>query len=93
MPEKLRLVPSFRALLTYFRQGKLDKFFLGASGQYPTTELDFMSAAKILKPADPKEPRQSFPREFYDLLDINKAAFVTATTAEAEQAESTHRES
>ena len=82
---------SFPALLTYFRQGKLDKFFLGAAGSQPTAELDFMSAAKILKPADPKEPRQSIPREFYDLLDKNKGAFVTATTADAEQAASTHR--
>ena len=65
-------VQNFPALLTYFRQGKLDKFFLGASGSQPTAELDFMSAAKILKPADPKEPRQSIPREFYDLLDKNK---------------------
>ncbi len=85
------LVQSFPGLLTYFRQGKLDKFFLGAAGSHPTTELDFMSAARILKPADTEEPRQSIPREFYDLLDRNKAAFVTATTADAEQAASTHR--
>jgi superfamily II DNA/RNA helicase len=84
-------VQNFPALLTYFRQGKLDKFFLGASGIQPTAELDFMSAAKILKPSDTKEARQAVPREFYDLLDKNKAAFVNATTAEAEQAESTHR--
>jgi superfamily II DNA or RNA helicase len=82
---------TFPALLSYFRQGKLDKFFLCASGKQPTAELDFMSAAKILKPADTNEVRQSIPREFYDLLDRNKAAFVTATTAEAEQAGSTHR--
>ncbi|HMH79025.1 MAG TPA: hypothetical protein VK514_02320 [Candidatus Acidoferrum sp.] len=84
-------VQNFPALLTYFRQGKLDKFFLGASGSQPTAELDFMSAAKILKPVDTKEARQSIPREFYELLDKNKAAFVTATTADAEQAASTHR--
>ena len=84
-------VQNFPALLTYFRQGKLDKFFLGASGKQPTAELDFMTAAKILKPADPRETRQSIPREFYDLLDKNKGAFVTATTADAEQAESTYR--
>lgn len=84
-------VQNFPALLTYFRQGKLDKFFLGASGNHPTAELDFMSAAKILKPADTNETRQSIPREFYDLLDKNKGAFVTATTADAEQAASTHR--
>ena len=84
-------VQSFPALLTYFRQGKLDKFFLGASGGQPTAELDFMSAAKILKPADPEETRQSIPHGFYELLDKNKGAFVTATTADAEQAASTHR--
>ena len=87
----LEVCATFPALLTYFRQGKLDKFFLGASGNHPTAELDFMTAAKILKPADPKEARQSIPREFYDLLDKNKAAFVTATTADAEQAAETHR--
>ncbi|MBI4660211.1 MAG: helicase [Verrucomicrobia bacterium] len=85
------LVQNFPALLTYFRQGKLDKFFLGVAGHHPTVELDFMSAANILRPADPKEARQSIPREFYDLLDKNKGAFVTATTADAEQAASTHR--
>jgi superfamily II DNA/RNA helicase len=83
------MVQNFPALLTYFRQGKLDKFFL--SGSQPSAELGFMAAAKILKPADPGEPRQSIPREFYDLLDRNKTAFFTATTADAEQAESTHR--
>jgi len=84
-------VQNFPALLTYFRQGKLDKFFLGASGSQPAVELDFMSAAKLLKPPDAKEIRQPIPRGFYDLLDGNKAAFVTVTTADAEQAESTHR--
>ncbi len=84
-------VRTFPALLTYFRQDKLDKFFLCESGNQPTAELDFMSAAKILRPADPKEPRQPIPREFYDLLDRNKAAFVNATTADAEQAEALHR--
>ncbi len=84
-------VQNFPALLSYFRQGRLDKFFLGAGGSQPTAELDFMTAAKILKPDDPNELRQSIPREFYDLLDRNKAAFVTATTADAEHAASTHR--
>lgn len=84
-------VKSFPALLTYFRQGKLDKFFLVAFGTQLATELDFMTSAKILKPGDSKEIRQSMPREFYDLLDRNKEAFVKATSAEADQAESTHR--
>ncbi len=84
-------VQNFPALLSYFRQGRLDKFFLGAGGSQPTAELDFMTAAKILKPDDPNEPRLSIPREFYDLLDLNKDAFVTATTADTEHAASTHR--
>ena len=84
-------MPSLPALLTYFRHGKLDKFFLGAVATASAVELDFMSAANILKPADPKEPRQPIPREFYDLIDKNKAAFVIATTADAEQAAATHR--
>jgi len=84
-------VQNFPGLLTYFRQGKLDKFFVGASGNQPVTELDFMSAAKILKPADTTEARQSIPSAFYELLDKNKAAFVTATSAEAEFAEESHR--
>ena len=79
------------ALLSYFRQGRLDKFFLAASGHSQTTELDFMSAAQILRPDNPQEPCQSVPREFYDLLDQNKAAFVHATSVEAEQAEASHR--
>ena len=84
-------VQHFPALLSYFRQGKLDKFFLCSSGQSPTTELDFMSAAKILRPANPNEPSQPIPREFYAFLDRNKAAFIDATTADAEQAEALHR--
>ena len=84
-------VHAFPALLSYFRQGKLDKFFLGATGHSPTTEMDFISAAKILRPADLTEQLQSIPREFYDLLDRNKGAFLHATTADAEQAEALHR--
>lgn len=84
-------IQTFPAVLTYFRQGKLDKFFLCSSSNQPTAELDFLSAAKLLRPLDPNEPRQSVPREFYDLLDKNKAAFLAATSTEAEQAESTHR--
>jgi superfamily II DNA/RNA helicase len=85
------VVKDLPALVTYFRQGKLDKFFVGSGGNEPALELDFMTAAKILKPSDAKESCGSFPRDFYDFLDNNKTAFVVATTAEAEQAESTHR--
>jgi hypothetical protein len=82
---------SLPALLTYFRQGKLDKFFVAASGNLPSVELDFMSVAKILKPDDLNEIRQPIPREFYELLDKNKTTFVAATTTEVGRAASTHR--
>ena len=85
------IVQSYPAVLTYFRQGKLDKFFLGVSGKQPTLELDFISAANILRPDNPEEIRQPISRKFYELLEKNKAAFITATTADAEQAEATHR--
>lgn len=85
------VIENYPALLTYFRQGKLDKFFLDATGNQVSVELDFMSAARTLKPGSPKERRQEIPREFYDFLNRNKAAFQSATTTEAEQAGATHR--
>jgi superfamily II DNA/RNA helicase len=80
------------ALFTYFRRGKLDKFFLAPSASAESGEIDFFAAAKILKPADTKEVRQNIPREFYDLLDQNKQNFLAATSAEAAQAESAHHD-
>lgn len=79
------------ALLTYFRQGKLDKFFVAPMGGKASLELDFMTAAAILRPQDRDEKRVAVPPEFYDLLDINKAGFVASTTLEVERAETSHR--
>ncbi|MCI0708072.1 MAG: helicase, partial [Ignavibacteriae bacterium] len=70
----------FPSLLTYFRQGRLDKFFLAPTGTSPALELDFFAAVKVLKPTDPSEARQTIPRDFYELLDKNKAAFEAATS-------------
>jgi superfamily II DNA/RNA helicase len=70
------------ALLTYFRQGELDKFFIAEHEKMAVRELDFLDAAKMLKPAAANEPRRPISAEFYDLLARNKAAFVAATTAE-----------
>src|ERR1039458_5591867 len=56
------------ALLTFFRQGKLDKFFLCPSEQTLPQELDFLTAVKYLKPADTKEDRQPISQQFYPLL-------------------------
>jgi superfamily II DNA/RNA helicase len=78
------------ALLTYFRREKLDKFFLSPPASAESAEIDFFTAAKILKPTAANESRQNISREFYDLLDQNKSNFLTTTT-DAGQAEAAHR--
>ena len=81
----------FPALLSYFRQGKLDKFFLAEPTSPKSRELDFFAAAKVLKPLDPSEKRQSIPPDFYTLLDKSKAAFVEATSADLDDSIQGHR--
>jgi len=68
------------SLLTYFRRGKLQKFFR-AQDKKTAKELDFTSAAKLLE-SKPDEKRKKLPVEIYNLLDKNKEAFVIATTEE-----------
>jgi superfamily II DNA/RNA helicase len=79
------LIDSLPAMLTYFRKGKLDKFYL--SGEKGTAaELDFLTTVKALKPDDTKEQRITIPEAFYKLLEKNKTAFITATADDAEAA-------
>jgi superfamily II DNA/RNA helicase len=68
-------------LSTYIRKGPLDKFFL-AQSEGPSAEVDFFTTAKLLKPEDNRERRQAIGREFYDLLELNKKAFIDVTVAE-----------
>ena len=69
------------SLITYFRRGKLQKFFTAQADKKAAEELDFMSAAKLLE-SRPDEKRKKLPGEIYDLLDKNKEAFIIATTEE-----------
>ncbi|MBA7525286.1 ATP-dependent RNA helicase DbpA [subsurface metagenome] len=69
-----------KSLITYFRQGKLQKFFI-AKAKKEAEELDFMRAAGLLE-SSPDEKRRKLPPEIYDLLDSNKQAFIIATTEE-----------
>ncbi len=69
-------------LLTYFRKGKLQKFFI--VGKDETEELDFISAAKMLE-ADKETKRHKIGKDFFDLLEKNKKAFEFATSEEAEE--------
>jgi len=68
------------ALITYFRRGKLQKFFM-AQAKKTARELDFMTAAKLLE-SGPDEKIERLPSGIYDLLDSNKVAFSTAMTEE-----------
>jgi len=68
------------SLLTYFRLGKLQKFFIVNNNQDPQ-EVDFLTAAKIFE-CSPSEEKQPLSKDFYDLLDKNKKAFIEATTEE-----------
>ncbi len=79
------------ALLTYFRQGRLDKFYLAQDGPAQPVELDFLAAVKVLKPADEAEKRQTIPKQFYVFLDKNKAAFADATSPEIDDAIAKHK--
>ncbi len=65
------------ALITYFRQGKLQKFFIADSNN-TATELDFMTAAGLFE-TGPDEKKKKLPKTMYDLLDKNKEAFTSAT--------------
>lgn len=74
------------SLVTYFRKGKVQKFF--KAGNDPSTgsgqglqadELDFISAAEMLESAA-DEKKQRIPEAYFDLLDKNKDAFLYATT-------------
>jgi len=68
------------ALITYFRRGKLQKFFI-AQAEKVAKELDFLSAAELLE-SGPVEEKKKLPGKMYDLLDSNKEAFIVATTEE-----------
>lgn len=73
---------AFPALLTYFRKGKLDKFFLADSEAPQAWEINFFAAAKRLRPAAAGEKGYAAFPGFYPLLDKNKDAFREATVEE-----------
>ena len=70
-------------LLTYFRLGKLDKFFVCERATSALREIDFLTAAQTLK-TSVQEKAQAIPIDFYGLLDKNKAAFAQSTQSEAQ---------
>ncbi len=75
------LIESLPSLLTYFRKGKLDKFYVSAEKGI-ARELDFLTTVKVLKPIDENEVRAAIPESFYPLLGFNKSAFMEATSGD-----------
>ncbi|PKM99235.1 MAG: helicase [Elusimicrobia bacterium HGW-Elusimicrobia-2] len=70
-------------LLTYFKKGKLHKFYMADKGG-ASKELDFMTSAGIMEvKADMK--KEKLGGDFYELLDKNKAEFDYAVTDDLPQ--------
>lgn len=67
-------------LLTYFRRGKIEKFYLANPNSDPV-ELDFLTTAKLME-CSADEEKQKLPKIIYELLEKNKKAFFEATTEE-----------
>lgn len=88
LPKKARTAKSGSggkdSLITYFRRGKLQKFFMAGDARR-AMELDFISAAAILE-SRIEDKKLELPERFYELLDINKEAFIFATTEEMHEA-------
>lgn len=64
-------------LVTYFRKGKLQKFYHATNNE--SKELDFLTAAKILD-SDKDSQKLQLGANFYPLLESNKQAFEFSTT-------------
>ena len=81
LPKKARTAQKSKTiengLLTYFRKGKLQKFYLTEKAE--PKELDFMNAAKLLE-AKSTTLREDIPKDFYDKLEKNKSSFSSTTS-------------
>ena len=71
------------SLITYFRRGKLQKFYI-AQSKKDAQELDFLSSAKLLE-SNSDEKKCKLSDGYYELLDKNKEAFIFSTTEEGEE--------
>jgi superfamily II DNA or RNA helicase len=91
LPGACTNVQQLPSLLTYFRQGRLDKFFLAPPSNTEPVELDFFTAAQTLKPILPSEKRRAIPQDFYALLGKNKRAFEMLTSPEHDDSIPKHK--
>ena len=75
LPKKARTARKatndYSSLLTYFRKGKLQKFFLvNQDSILIPQEIDFIEAAKLLNSKE-NEKRSNLDKKFYELLEKN----------------------
>ncbi len=84
LPKKSRTAKKSKdlndSLITYFRRGKLQKFFV-TNDTEDVQELDFINAAMSFE-SSIGDKRQTLSENFYKFLGINKEAFIFATTEE-----------
>lgn len=66
-------------LLTFFRKGKLKKFFM--TDGLEAKELTFFDAAEMFK-CHSETPRETVPKMYFEMLDKNKAQFDLITSGE-----------
>src|SRR5439155_7112584 len=83
-PEAVTPHPDRPAVITYFRQDRLDKFFRSHGDIQRAEELDFFTTAETLETTAKESRREIPPEQFYPLLDKNKDAFEVATTPSLE---------
>jgi superfamily II DNA or RNA helicase len=67
------------AVITYFRQDRLDKFFRSHADLELAEELDFFTTAETLETTAREKRGEIPPERFYPLLDKNKDGFQSAT--------------
>lgn len=70
-------------LVTFFRIGKLKKFYINQNGQ--SDEINFFDAVKELE-CKPETKRANIPSEYYHLLQTNKNRFELDSTVGEESA-------
>ncbi|MBA3784848.1 MAG: hypothetical protein H0X15_04805 [Acidobacteria bacterium] len=86
LPRKARAannLPEYtNALLTYFRLGKLDKFYLANGENAFAQEIDFLEAAKILETDN--QNKTSVGKDFFALLKKNQDELAKSLEADRE---------
>ncbi|MCK4307009.1 helicase [candidate division WOR-3 bacterium] len=92
LPKKARSARQDEAkkdlLVTFFRKGKLKKFF--GSDDKVSGELTFFEAVDLFK-CELNTAQQKIPKQYYSMLDRNKAEFDLATSGEVMEAKESGR--